>query len=117
MIDISDGLASEIRHLCRESGLGCEVAASSIPLSEELCFWAEANGCSPVEAALESGEEYELLFTTDAGSLDSVREGLAALNCTVSVIGRMTGSGDGVFLKHGERKHPLVTAGWDHFRA
>jgi thiamine-monophosphate kinase len=63
MIDISDGLGSEIRHICRQSRVGAEISTDQIPLHSEVRRAADLLGLDPVDFALQGGEDYELLFT------------------------------------------------------
>ena len=118
MIDISDGLASEIGHLCRESGLGCVVSAGLIPVHRDVSGWSEERGVPAIEAALHSGEEYELLFTLEKGMMGRVRKGLAPLDLEMTVIGEMAPYESGLTLESSDgTRHPLDTQGWDHFRS
>jgi len=65
MIDISDGLASEVMHLCEESSLGCQLYEDKIPIDPQTVTVAELFNMHPVTCALNGGEDYELLFTLD----------------------------------------------------
>lgn len=112
MIDISDGLASEIHHLCRENRLGCRVRRGAIPCAEEVKLWTGRDNTP--EYVLNSGEEYELLFTAPP-SFDAAwasRENPERLPLTV--LGEMT-AGKNIWLENGIREK-LEQAGWDHFR-
>src|SRR5437867_9330939 len=62
-IDVSDGLAGDIRHICEESGVGCHIDARKLPLSPQLLAHARARKRDPIAYALSGGEDYELLFT------------------------------------------------------
>ena len=68
MIDISDGVASDIRHIMEESGMGAKIHTDRIPLSEELLKACALFGWDPISLALEGGEDYHLLFTCPSGS-------------------------------------------------
>jgi thiamine-monophosphate kinase len=117
MIDISDGLASEIRHLCNDSGLGAVLVADRIPVSAETVRWASAAGESPVQRALESGEEYELLFTADPAVLpDRAEACFPGLPDPVTVIGEMMPADAGIRIREGGGDSPLAAKGWDHYR-
>jgi thiamine-monophosphate kinase len=105
-IDISDGLASELGHLAGRSGVCLAVAGARVPLAEGLAAPARALDTTPLELALHSGEEYELLFTLPAAR----REALAG--CDVTVIGEVR-AGSGVLLD----ERALEPGGWDHLRA
>lgn len=65
MIDISDGIGSDLRHILRASRKGAEVNVNSLPLSDELLRTCRRNGWDPLELAISGGEDYELLFTAD----------------------------------------------------
>ena len=81
MMDISDGLVSDLRHLLEASGKGAELDARALPLSSELRRCCELHGWDPVEIAVGGGEDYELLFTAEAS---------AEIPVPHSVIGRIT---------------------------
>jgi thiamine-monophosphate kinase len=118
MIDVSDGLASEIRHLCDESGLGCVVFADRIPVSAETVRWAAGTGESPVRRAMESGEEYELLFTADPGAFPNpMEQGITGVEGPVTVIGEMRPRHHGILVREGSIDLPLDARGWDHYRS
>lgn len=118
MIDISDGLAGDLRHLLTASRVGAELLATSIPISREarLAAKARASAKPPLLAALTDGEDFELLFTVasrDAVSLlDAWREQFPKL--AITCIGRIK-AGDGITIrdKHGAR--PLSAHGYVHF--
>ena len=115
-IDISDGLGSEIRHLCDGSGLGCEVYEDRIHVLEEAAAWALRTGNQPVLFAIESGEEYELLFTVDPDRWEQseCREELCA-SIPVTVIGAMLPAEQGMSLCTGDGRRLWTWTGWDHF--
>ncbi|HHS13240.1 MAG TPA: thiamine-phosphate kinase [bacterium] len=113
MIDISDGLASEIHHLCRENRLGCRVRREAIPCADEVKLWTGRD--NDPEYVLNSGEEYELLFTAPPSfnAAWASRENPERLPLTV--LGEMT-AGKKIWLENGSRDK-LEQAGWDHFRS
>lgn len=116
MIDISDGLSSEIGHICRESGLGCLVWEDRIPVLDEAVHWAEEQKRPLAKYAFESGEEYELLFTVDRTRYDKRRARRSdESDLPVTVVGEMTRKEEGIRIKRGEEIFPLVPTGWDHF--
>jgi thiamine-monophosphate kinase len=100
MIDLSDGLSTDLHHICDESGDGAEVLAETIP-----CHCAAS-----LEQALHGGEDYELLFTTRPGR--KVPEKIAGVPVTrIGVITRK-----GVFLTRGGARKNLAPGGWEHLR-
>jgi thiamine-monophosphate kinase len=108
MIDTSDGLSVDLRHLCEESGTGALVELPALPLSPALRRFEK----NSVEVALHGGEDYQLLFTISPGKLS----GLTALKKDFEVhrIGRMTrGKGVQVIDEQG-RKKPLRVGGYEH---
>ncbi|MBN1781806.1 thiamine-phosphate kinase [bacterium] len=116
MIDISDGLCSEIHHLCRESETGCRLYADRLPLADAAVKWSGVRGQSPVISAMESGEEYELLFTLEpalGARLDKEWTGPTAM----TRIGEMTTASSGLVLVEADRESRIENRGWDHFRS
>lgn len=112
MIDISDGLASEVLHLCDESNLGCRIFEDKIPLDAMTISAAEEFNIQPVTAAMNGGEDYELLFTISMSDFDKVKdlEG-------ISIIGHMTDYNSGTYLI--SNNGPLIkieALGWNHMR-
>lgn len=93
MIDISDGLGSEILHICKGSKLGCRLYEDKIPIDPTTVNMAATFNISPVTAALNGGEDYELLFTIDQNDYEKVK---AIPN--ISVIGHMTELSQGANL-------------------
>jgi thiamine-monophosphate kinase len=93
MIDISDGLGSEILHICEGSKLGCRIYEETIPFDPTTINMAEVFKINPVTAALNGGEDYELLFTVDQKDYDKVRSVPG-----ITVIGHMAEPGEGASL-------------------
>jgi thiamine-monophosphate kinase len=110
MIDISDGLSSEIHHLCKNSGLGCSVYEDKIPLDFQTKKIAEEMNINPLVAALNGGEDYELLFTLPLADYDKIRN-----DPDFTIIGHMTEAAEGVNLITGSGSAiPLTAQGWNH---
>ncbi len=107
MIDTSDGLSTDLAHICKESKVGAEVAALDIPRAKVGSHLRKVE----LEAALHGGEDYELLFTAPADR--AVPRRIAGV--TVTPIGLIK-KGRGVVLVEGARRSPLKAAGWEHFR-
>jgi len=112
MMDISDGLSSEVLHLCRQSNLGCLVYEEKLPVAEEMRKAAFKFEIDPTACALSGGEDYELVFTIPPSDFDKI-----ILNEEISVVGYMTEPEDGVHIltKSGNR-HPLIAQGWNAFQ-
>jgi len=110
MIDISDGLSSEIHHLCKNSGLGCSVYEDKIPLDFQTKKMAEEMNINPLVAALNGGEDYELLFTLPLSDYDKIKN-----DPDFTIIGHMTEATEGVNLITGAGSAiPLVARGREH---
>ena len=118
MIDISDGLAGDLQHLLKASGVGAELLASSIPISRaaKLAAKTSSTAKTPLAAALTDGEDFELLFALPAAeavpALDAWKNQFPEIRLTC--IGKIT-SQPGITLrdKHGAR--PLTAHGYVHF--
>jgi thiamine-monophosphate kinase len=115
MIDISDGLASEIHHICHESKLGCIVREENIPISEETIRWTEEKHVPPVQFVLQSGEEYELLFTAEKSRIDKWRN-RKNNDWDIIPIGEMVPENEGVLMDRDGKRCRIPPNGWDHFR-
>jgi thiamine-monophosphate kinase len=112
MIDISDGLGSEILHICQGSGLGARIYEHKIPIDPTTVIMAEQFKIGSWTAALNGGEDYELLFTINPRDIDKVMklEG-------ISVIGHITGPGEGAHLVTPDESLIEIRAqGWDALR-
>lgn len=112
MMDISDGLSSEILHICQDSQLGCRVYEEKIPISDEMKTAAYKFEIDPTACALSGGEDYELLFTIAQSEYDKL-----VLNEQISVIGYMTDLTEGteIITKAGNQ-YPLTAQGWNAFK-
>jgi thiamine-monophosphate kinase len=114
MIDISDGLSSELFHLAEESGLGALIHERNIPVSPKCTKMASLLGAEPLPWALSSGEEYELLFTVDRK--DQGKLGRIGANLDFSVIGRMVDKAQGLkIVRKSGVISPLRRSGFVHF--
>ncbi len=111
MIDISDGLSSEIMHLCEQSAVGCNLFEDKIPLDPTVISTAEEFKMDSTMIALSGGEEYELLFTIDQKDFDKIKG-----NPNLTVIGHMTEKKEGAHLiTRANTKIPIQAQGWNSF--
>jgi thiamine-monophosphate kinase len=109
MIDISDGLASEILHLTTQSQVGCNLFEEKIPIDPSTYNTAREFNLDPTVCALSGGEDYELLFTISQSDYPKIKA-----NPDITVIGHMTPSKDGVnLITKGGTSVPLKAQGWD----
>ncbi|MCB0477372.1 MAG: thiamine-phosphate kinase [Crocinitomicaceae bacterium] len=112
MIDISDGLASELLHICQASNVGAAIYDEKIPIDPDTYHTAVDFNLDPYTSALNGGEDYELLFTIKQEDYDKVKG-----NPHLSVIGHITDANNGVYMmtKEGQAV-PIEAQGWNHFR-
>ncbi len=116
MIDVSDGLASEIAHLAAASGVGFRVDLAAVPVHGGARSVSAALGRDPLALALESGEEYELVFTAPADEADAIAHVLHAETGTpASPIGEATATRAVVARDAAGREAPLAARGYRHF--
>lgn len=111
MIDISDGLASEILHITTQSQVGCNLYEEKIPIDPSTYNMAREFNLDPTMCALSGGEDYELLFTIDQSDFPKVKA-----NPDITVIGHLTSSKEGVnLISKAGTSIPLTAQGWDSF--
>lgn len=111
MIDVSDGLSSELLHICKNSDVGCVVFEEKIPVHDDARNIAMQFGVSVTTCALSGGEDYELLFTVKQDDYEAISR-----NVNISVIGYITEKGEGAHLMtKGGSKHPITAQGWNAF--
>jgi len=112
MMDISDGLSSEILHICRDSNMGAVLYEEKIPFSEEMRRAAFKFEIDPTACALSGGEDYELLFTIPQSDYEKI-----LLSEQISIIGYITGAEEGVHIfTKGGNKHAITAQGWNAFK-
>lgn len=112
MMDISDGLSSEVLHICKDSQLGCVLYEEKIPVAEDMKKAAFKFEIDPTACALSGGEDYELLFTVPQTEYDKL-----VLNEEISVVGYMTDAEQGAhIITKGGGKHPVTAQGWNHLK-
>jgi thiamine-monophosphate kinase len=112
MMDISDGLSSEILHICEQSGVGCILYEEKIPINEESRNAAFKFQIDPTACALSGGEDYELLFTVRQEDYEKVKG-----NSQISIIGYMTEADKGAhIITKGGNTHAITAQGWNAFK-
>src|SRR5918993_687145 len=112
MMDISDGLSSEILHICRQSDVGCTLYEEKVPIHDEMRRAAFKFEIDPTACALSGGEDYELLFTIAQADYDKL-----VLNEQISVIGHITDPVEGAhIITKGGNKHAITAQGWNAFK-
>jgi thiamine-monophosphate kinase len=117
MIDISDGLASDLKHICDNSNVGAEILEKNIPFAERMDKLASKISKNKLDLALYGGEDYELLFTMKPEIPDHIIKKISNDSKTrITEIGKIISKGDGfnIIIKENQ-KLPLQPRGWDHF--
>lgn len=111
MIDISDGLSSEVLHLCKSSKVGCDLYEDKIPLDPQMMTTCEEFNVDSTTIAINGGEDYELLFTIDQSDFDKIKG-----NPNLTVIGFIKEQSDGAHLvTRSETRVPIEAKGWKSF--
>jgi thiamine-monophosphate kinase len=112
MIDISDGLSSEILHICRQSNVGAVLYEEKLPIIEETKQAAFKFNMDPTTCALSGGEDYELLFTIAQDDFEKIGN-----TNDISVVGYITDQEAGThIITKGGNKHPVTAQGWNAFK-
>ena len=112
MIDISDGLASETLHICKQSGVGCKLFEAKIPMDAYTRELAKEYKIIPSVAALSGGEDYELLFTVEQTDYEKIKD-IAG----ITIIGHMISPSEGKYMITPDGKSvPITAQGWDGMR-
>ncbi|MBI5917089.1 MAG: thiamine-phosphate kinase [Bacteroidetes bacterium] len=111
MMDVSDGISSDLMHICKQSGVGAIIEESGVPMQNDTKLLALKFKLDPLTCALNGGEDYELLFTIDPKDLEKVR-----LLPDIYIMGEITEASEGIKL-HTEsgKRHDLLAQGWRHF--
>jgi len=114
MIDISDGLSSDLNHLCKESGVGALIDAARIPIDKLVTEICGRRALDPLMLALHGGEDFELLFTVKPENVDKLPKRVDGVSLTC--IGTVKEQSFGVKISEGARVWNLEPGGWEHFR-
>ncbi len=113
MMDISDGLSSELLHICEKSAVGCVIYEEKLPIHEDSRKAAYKFEIDPTACALSGGEDYELLFTIKQDDYDKL-----TLSEAISVIGYITDAEEGAKIKtKGGNTYNITAQGWNAFKA
>lgn len=116
MMDCSDGLATDLAHICRESGVGARVALERLPVDLAAREVAGALGADALSWATSGGEDFELLLTCDPASVDALRDGLRrATGAALTVVGEIEAVEEGVIFLDAAGEPVAVAPGYEHF--
>ncbi len=115
-IDISDGFAADLGHLCGASRVGARVEAADLPIAPHAVTIAQKVGRDPLDLAVRGGEEYELLFTLPPADARATLDALAAATGVTGTIVGVVSATPALQLARAGRDEPLATVGWDHLR-
>jgi thiamine-monophosphate kinase len=117
-IDLSDGLASDVRHICRRSGVGARIEIAGIPISDALRALCRSTGQDPTALALAGGEDYRLLIAVEPGSVPSLKRHIAdATGRQLYEVGAIVEGGDLEVRQPSGTIEPMTALGWDPFRS
>lgn len=117
MLDISDGLAGDLGHMCERSQVGAIVELAALPVDAATRALALALGHDPAQLALTSGDDYELLFTVRPEGVADALEAVRAVGGVATVIGEITSANEGLRVREPDGAlRPLDARGWDHLR-
>jgi thiamine-monophosphate kinase len=111
--DVSDGFRDTVEQLCRASGVGCRVAADSLPIEDSVCAVADLAGLDPVALALSASVDFELAGAIAPEDVDRCRERFEAAGRELHLVGEFTAEEDLILLSEGGG-HPLPGTSWDH---
>jgi thiamine-monophosphate kinase len=114
LIDISDGLSSDLNHLCEESGVGALIDAARIPIDPLVANLCGRRALDPLLLALHGGEDFELLFTVPQDKVAALPKTVDGVS--ISQIGEMTSEPDKICVAEKDRVWELEPKGFDHFK-
>ena len=113
MIDLSDGLSSDVLHICKQSQTGCVLYEEKFPFHDDMKNFAYKLQLDPTACALSGGEDYELLFTVAQSDFEKITS-----NPAISIIGYMTPESEGKnIITRAGNKHELIAQGWNHAKS
>ena len=118
MIDLSDGLATDLRHLCKSSQVGARLRLDKLPISKALATYSHGNKNIINQYALQGGEDFELLFTVRPSKLKRFEQARSSGKIKATMIGEVTLKKRGIILIDGDQKErPLNVSGFQHFKS
>jgi thiamine-monophosphate kinase len=112
MIDISDGLSSDLNHLCSQSGVGAVIDAASLPIDKDVIRLCGRRALDPLALALHGGEDFELLFSVSPGNIPRLPKRVDGVE--ISHIGEITDKA-GIRIREKNREWDLAPEGFTHF--
>ncbi|OGP70173.1 MAG: thiamine-phosphate kinase [Deltaproteobacteria bacterium RBG_13_58_19] len=115
LIDLSDGVASDLYHICRAGGVGARLKAQALPLSPQVRAVAQKIGLDPLDLALRGGEDYQLLFTSPREKAASLAQVFSQAGLAPPIFLGEIISGEEVWLKDGDKEKIISGTGYDHF--
>jgi thiamine-monophosphate kinase len=115
MIDLSDGLSSDLNHLCKESNVGATIDAAAIPLDEDVRHLCGRRALDPLALALHGGEDFELLFTVAPENVSRLPKKVDGV--TVSRVGEITAEAGDIQVKEKNHSWALQPGGFEHFKS
>jgi thiamine-monophosphate kinase len=113
MIDLSDGLSSDLNNLCSASGVGALIDSSLLPIDETVIELCGRRALDPLQLALHGGEDFELLFTVKAADVARLPRRVDGVG--IKRIGEITSASEGIRISEGGRIWELKPGGWKHF--
>jgi thiamine-monophosphate kinase len=113
MIDISDGLSSDLAHLCRESNVGAQIQSARIPIDKNVTKLCGRRALDPLALALHGGEDFELLFTVHPDKVARLPKRVDGV--PISRIGEVTGQSGAIRIAEKNRVWDLQPGGFEHF--
>lgn len=113
MIDVSDGLSSDLNNLCTASGVGALIDSSLLPVDETVIELCGRRALDPLQLALHGGEDFELLFTVKAANVAHLPRRVDGVE--IKRIGEITSASEGIRISEGARIWELKPGGWKHF--